>query len=94
MRTKGFISEAKCSEQTAEINVRINKLTKDLRLLSHNSDDTLKDIEMLIDYFEKRDHIMIDFEAEAFEFLVDKIIVNGNSLEFHIMGGLKFIEKI
>ena len=49
---------------------------------------------MLIDYFEKRDHIMIDFEAEAFEFLVDKIIVNGNSLEFHIMGGLKFIEKI
>ncbi len=94
LRTKGFISEAKCSEQTAEINVRINKLTKDLRLLSHNSDDTLKDIEMLIDYFEKRDHIMIDFEAEAFEFLVDKIIVNGNSLEFHIMGGLKFIEKI
>ena len=94
LRTKGFLSEAKCNEQTAEINVKINKLTKDLRMLSQSSDDTLKDIEMLIDYFEKRDHIMVDFEAEAFEFLVDKIIVNGNTLEFHIMGGLKFTEKI
>ncbi|MBQ8959737.1 MAG: hypothetical protein IJ071_00755 [Ruminococcus sp.] len=94
MRTKGFLNEAKFNEQTAEINVKINKLTKDLRMLSQNSDDTLKDIKILIDYFEKRDHIMVDFEAEAFEFLVDKIIVNGNSLEFHIMGGLKFTEEI
>ena len=94
LRTKGFLNEAKFNEQTAEINVRINKLNKDLQLISQSSDDMLKDIEMLIDYFEKRDNIMVDFEVEAFEFLVDKIIVNGNTLEFHIMGGLKFTEKI
>ena len=69
-------------------------MSKDIRLLSQTEDTTLKDIEMLIDYFEKRKHIMIEFESEAFEFLIDKIVVKDNILEFHIMGGLIFTEEI
>ena len=85
LRTKGFLNEAKFKEQSLEINNKIDKLSKDIRLLSQTEYTTLKDIEMLIDYFEKREHIMIEFEPQAFEFLIDKIVVKDNILEFHIM---------
>ena len=94
LRTKGFLNEAKYKEQSAEINNKIAKLNRDLRLLSRPEDTTLKDMEMLIDYFEKRKHIMIEFEPQAFEFLIEKIIIKDNILEFHIMGGLIFTEEI
>ena len=93
-RTKGFLNEAKFKEQTTEVNVKISKLSKDIRLLSQNDDTTLKDIELLVDHFEKREHIMINFEPDSFGFLIDKIVVKGGQLEFHIMGGLIFTEKI
>ena len=94
LHTKGFLNEAKYKEQSAEINIKITKLNKDLRLLSQSDDTALKDIEILIDYFEKRSNLMIEFEPQAFEFLIDKIVVKDNILEFHIMGGLIFTEEI
>ena len=94
LRTKGFLNEAKYKEQSAEINTKIVKLNKDIRLLSQSEDTTLKDMDMLIDYFEKCEHIMIEFEPQAFAFLIDKIIVKDNILEFHIIGGLIFTEEI
>ena len=94
LRTKGFLNEAKYKEQSAEISNKISKLNKDLRLLSQSEDTTLKDMDMLIDYFEKCKHILIEFEPQAFEFLIDKIVVKDNILEFHIIGGLIFTEEI
>jgi len=94
LRTKGFLNEAKYKEQSAEINNKIAKLNKNLRLLSQSEETTLKDMDMLIGYFEKREHIMIEFEPQTFEFLIDKIIVKDSILEFHIMGGLIFTEEI
>ena len=94
LRTKGFLNEAKFMEQSTEVNVRINKLYKDIRLLSQSDDTTLNDIEMLIGYFEKREHIMVEFEPQTFEFLIDKLVINDNELEFHILGGLIITENI
>ena len=94
LHTKGFLNEAKFKEQSLEINNKIDKLSKDIRLLSQSDDTALKQIEMLINYFEKREHIMIEFEPQAFDFLIDKIVVKDNILEFHIMGGLIFAEEI
>ena len=94
LRTKGFLNEAKYKEESAEINNKIAKLNKNLRLLSQSEETTLKDMDMLIDYFEKRSNLMIEFEPQAFEFLIDKIVVKDNILEFHIMGGLIFTEEI
>ncbi|WP_295068206.1 recombinase family protein [Ruminococcus sp.] len=94
LRTKGFLNEAKYMEQSTEVNVKIKKLYKDIRLLSQSDDIMLNDIEMLIGYFEKREYIMFEFEPQAFEFLIDKIIVNNNTLGFHIIGSLIFIEEI
>ncbi len=55
----------------------------------------LEQIEMLIDFFEKRENIMIDFDESAFENIVEKIVViDQHELEFHLIGGLKFKEKI
>jgi len=94
LRTKGFLNEAKFKEQSLEINNKIDKLSNDIRLLSQSDDTALKQIEMLIDYFEKRSNLMIEFEPQAYEFLIDKIVVKDNILEFHIMGGLIFDEEI
>ena len=50
---------------------------------------------MLIDYFEKCENPIKEFDESAFENIVDKIVViNQSELEFHVIGGLKFTEKI
>ncbi len=97
LKTKGFIDNAKHLEQTAELTVKINKLQSELKKLtrSDDEDETLEQIEMLIDYFENEENFMTEFNESAFEFLIEKIVViNQNELEFHIIGGLKFNEKI
>ncbi len=94
LRTKGFLNDVKYNEQTTEINAKINKLNKEIQRLMQNSNNNSWEIQMLIEYFTNRENIMIEFESETFEFLTDKIIINNNLLEFHIIGGLKFTELI
>lgn len=97
LKTKGFLDEAKYIEQTNELNVKISKLQSELKKLtrSDNEDETLEQIEMLTDFFEKREKPMTEFEETTFESIVDKIVVKSqNELEFHLIGGLKFKEKI
>lgn len=52
LHTKGFLNEAKFKEQSLEINNKIDKLSKDILILSQSDDTALKDVEMLIEYFE------------------------------------------
>lgn len=97
LKTKGFLDNAKYLEQTSELNAKINKLQSELKKITHldDEDEVLDQIETLIDYFEKREHPITDFDEPAFEFLIEKIVViNQHELEFHVMGGLKFTEKI
>ena len=97
LKTKGFLDEAKYIEQTTELTAKVNKLQSELKKLtqSDDEDETLEQIEMLIDFFEKRDKPITEFEESAFESIVDKIVVTDqHELEFHLIGGLKFKEKI
>lgn len=97
LKTKGFLDEAKYLEQTTELTAKINKLQTELKKLtrSDDEDEMLEQIEMLIDFFEKRENIMIDFDESAFENIVEKIVViDQYELEFHLIGGLKFKENI
>ena len=97
LKTKGFLAEAKYIEQTTELTAKINKLQTDLKKLtrSDDEDETLNQIEMLIDFFEMRDKPITKFEESAFESIVERIVViNQHELEFHLIGGLKFKEKI
>lgn len=97
LKTKGFLDNAKYLEQTTELTAKINKLQSELKKLtrSDDEDETLEQIEMLTDYFEKCENPITEFEESAFESIVEKIVVvNPNELEFHLIGGLKFTEKI
>lgn len=97
LKTKGFLDEAKYIEQTTELTAKINKLQAELKKFTHSDDEdaTFDQIEILIDFFEKRYSPMTEFEETAFESIVDKIVVKSqHELEFHLIGGLKFKEKI
>ncbi|MBQ8010877.1 MAG: recombinase family protein [Oscillospiraceae bacterium] len=97
LKTKGFLDEAKYQEQTTELNAKINRLQQELKRMtrSDEEDETLDQIEMLTDLFEKREHLMTEFEPDIFESIVGRIVVKSrNDLEFHLIGGLKFTEMI
>ena len=97
LKTKGFLDNAKYLEQTAELNAKVNKLQSELKKITHlnDEDETLDQIDILIDYFEKQDAPISEFNELAFEFLIEKIVViNQNELEFHVIGNLKFKENI
>ena len=50
---------------------------------------------MLIEYFEGTENPINEFEESVFEFLIEKIaVINQTELEFQIIWGLKFKEKI
>ena len=97
LKTKGFLDNAKYLEQTSELNSKVNKLQLELKKITHldDEDETLEQIEMLIDYFEKAETPISEFDESACEFLIEKIVViNQNELEFHVTGGLKLKENI
>ena len=97
LKTKGFLDEAKYIEQTTALTAKINKLQAELKKLTRfdDEDETLDQIDMLIDFFEKRENPMTEFEESAFESIVEKIVViDQHELEFYLIGGFKFKEKI
>lgn len=49
---------------------------------------------MLIDYFEKREQLMVAFEPETFDMMVDRITANRNELTFHLLGSIELKEII
>ena len=62
---------------------------------SDDEDETIEQLEMLIEYFEGTENLINEFEESVFEFLIEKIaVINQTELEFQIIGGLKFKEKI
>lgn len=74
LKTKGFLDNAKYLEQTSELNAKVNKLQSELKKLTHldDEDETLDQIEMLIDYFEKLENQISEFDESAFKFLMKK----------------------
>ena len=95
LRTKGFIDEQKYVEQTTSLESRIEKLNRELHSISRaDDDDTLEQLDMLIDIFESRSEIFTEFDEDVFTQIVEKITVKDNTLEFELMSDLKFSEKI
>ena len=96
LRTKGFLDEEKYLSQSNEIGMKINKLRTELKKLTQDDDDdTLEQLDMLIDIFENQTEPMIDFEEREFDSIIERITaMGGGRLQFHLIGGLKFTEKI
>ena len=97
LKTKGFLDEAKYLEQTAEINSRINKLSREQRKIvrSDDEDDMIEQIKDIASIIENGMDLMTEFDEVLFESLIEKIIVKDQiTLEFHLYGGLKFTERL
>ncbi|MCR5540675.1 MAG: recombinase family protein [Ruminococcus sp.] len=95
LRTKGFLDEKKYNEQLLVLENKHSKIKHELAKLSNSEreDDTLEQLDTLIDCFENRS-IMTEFDKEIFGIIVEKIIVKGNDLEFYLISGLRFSETI
>lgn len=60
-----------------------------------DEDETLEQLDMLIDFLERREVPFKEFEESAFESIVEKIVVSNNiELSFHMLGGLVLKETI
>lgn len=96
LRTKGFMDKGKFQEQSKELNNNIQKLQAELKKITRSDyeDDVLDQLDMLVDYFKKREHMMVSFEPETFDSMVDMITANQNELTFHLLGGIEPKEKI
>lgn len=96
LKTKGYLDEVKYLKQTTELTAKINRQQMELKKLTcqDDEDDVLNQLEILIDYFENQKDMMIQFEKDVFENLIDKIVVKEQrTLEFYLIGGLKFTEN-
>ena len=96
LRTKGFLTEQKYREQTADLNRKIAKQQHQLHLLAQSEDnETLCQLAQLATYFESRESPMIEFEPETFEMLIEGITVQEHAtLQFHMIGGLTLTEHL
>ena len=92
LRTKNFISQEKYDEQINSINIRLDKLGKDIEQSAENTDSSMDEIEALADMFGAYD----DSESAMLEILntVEKISVTGDEFIFTLQGGLEFKERI
>ena len=59
-----------------------------------NEDNTLEQLDILIDSIEKQSHIITEFDEELFGVIVERIIVRDKSLEFILISGLSLKEDI
>lgn len=57
-----------------ELTAKVNKLQAELKKLtrSDDEDETINQIEMLIDFFEKQSKPITEFDESAFESIVEK----------------------
>ncbi len=61
---------------------------------TETEDETLVQLDILIDCIEKQDSIMTSFNEELFGMIVERIVVRDEGLEFMLISGIVFKEKI
>ena len=96
LRKKGFMDEKKYNEKLTELESQLARQERELKKIAKadNEDDTLEQLDILIDSIEKQDNITTEFDEELFGIIVDRIIVRDKSLEFILISGLSLKEDI
>lgn len=96
LRTKGFLDEKKYNEQLTALENKKARLERELNKLSKadDEDETLDQLDTLIDCFEGKTAMITEFNDELFGMIIEKIVVKDNVLEFNLISGLKFNEKL
>jgi len=96
LRKKGFMDEKKYNEKLTELENQLSRQERELKKTTKadNEDDTLEQVDILIDCIERQNNIITEFDEELFGIIVEKIIVRDQNLEFMLISGLSFKENI
>ena len=96
LRKKGFMDEKKYNERLTELDSQLTRQERELKKVSKadNEDDTLEQLDILIDSIEKQNGIITSFDEELFRTIVERIIVRDNCLEFILISGLALTENM
>ena len=96
LRKKGFMDEKKYNDKLTELESQLARQERELKKTAKadNEDDTLEQLDILIDSIEKQDNITTEFDEELFGIIVERIIVRDKSLEFILISGLSLKENI
>lgn len=96
LRKKGFMDEKKYNEKLTELESQLARHERELKKTAKadNEDNTLEQLDILIDSIEKQSHIITEFDEELFGIIVERIIVRDKSLEFILISGLSLKEDI
>lgn len=96
LRKRGFLDEKKYNEKLFELESKMARLDRELK--KHTKidieDETIEQLDILIDCFENQSSIMSGFNEKLFGMIVEKIIVRNNKLEFSLISGIVFKEEI
>ena len=96
LRKKGFMDEKKYNEKLTELESQLARQERELKKISkaENEDDTLEQLDILIDCIESKSSILTEFDEEMFSMIVEGILVKDKTLEFRLISGITFREDI
>ncbi len=97
LRNKKIMDEVSFAEQSSELQSRLTTLrTRRIKLMSEDKDiHYIDDLRMLKEILQEAPHAILNFDAELFGAIVEKIRAgNDGTITFVLKGGLKFKERI
>ncbi|MEG2687319.1 MAG: zinc ribbon domain-containing protein, partial [Christensenellaceae bacterium] len=96
LKVKNLIDSAFFIAQANELSHKIRKLRieKSRLMESEDDDELLTGTRNLLDFFKDSSEVITEFDADAFEQMVDKIIIDSNEkIRFRLINGLELTEK-
>ncbi len=90
---KHFISEEKYQQQVGEIDLKIERLSREMSRLSGANDGISGEMNTLSEIFEDYEG-SDDDKKEIIELALEKITLSDNTLTFYLQCGLDFTEEV
>ena len=96
LRKRGFLDDKKYNEKLTELESKMTRLDRELKKHTKNEteDETLKQLDILIDCIESQSSIMSVFNEELFDTIVEKVVINDKTMEYRLISGVTFKENI
>ena len=97
LRNKKIMDEVSFMEQSAELQSRLTTLrNRRIKLMSEDENlHYIEELRMLKDVLQDAPRVLLEFDVELFNSIVDKIFAgNDGTITFVLKGGLKFKERV
>lgn len=96
LRKRGFLDDKKYNEKLTELESKMSRLDSELKKHTKNDteDETVEQLDILIDCIESQSSIMSVFNEELFGMIVEKVVINDKTMEYRLISGITFKENI